>query len=94
MQRRPWPQKLSGPHGDFERGDRRGVRGPFVGVGEQAGKTSWQAPRAWREAEKRRFEDLHSGIDKEGSSEGSSKGCPCPREKQEKVMELRHWGGR
>ncbi|KAL8865185.1 MAG: hypothetical protein Q9174_007026, partial [Haloplaca sp. 1 TL-2023] len=94
MQRRPWPQKLSGPHGDVERADRKAVRGPLVGVGEQAGKTSWQAPKAWREAEKRRFEDLHSEIDEEGSSGSSSRGRPCRREEEEKVMETRDWGGR
>ncbi|KAL8992694.1 MAG: hypothetical protein Q9169_006908 [Polycauliona sp. 2 TL-2023] len=59
MQRQPWPQKLSGPHRtDVERG---GVNHP---------RTDWKTPKAWREAEKRRFDELES-VEMDTESEGS-----------------------
>ncbi len=65
MQRRPWPQKLSGPHHHDDM-ERDGGRALPMGVG--APHTSWKTPRAWREAEKRRFDELES---RDAESEGS-----------------------
>lgn len=65
MQRRPWPQKLSGPHHDDVERD-----GGALPMGVGAPHTSWKTPRAWREAEKRRFDELEShDAESEGSGE-------------------------
>ncbi|KAI4221799.1 MAG: hypothetical protein L6R36_006633 [Xanthoria steineri] len=64
MQRRPWPQKLSGPHHDDVERDGGGA----LPMGVGAPHTSWKTPRAWREAEKRRFDELES---RDAESEGS-----------------------
>ncbi|KAL9577120.1 MAG: hypothetical protein Q9212_006576 [Teloschistes hypoglaucus] len=65
MERAPWPQKLSGPNHmggiDLERAGGREMGGSALPP-----LTSWQTPRAWREAERREFGTL------DGESESES----------------------
>ncbi|KAL8634829.1 MAG: hypothetical protein Q9228_007614, partial [Teloschistes exilis] len=68
MERAPWPQKLSGPNHmgaiDLERAGGRGTGGMSLPP-----LTSWQTPRAWREAERREFGTLDGESESERSEE-------------------------